>query len=196
MDRSERNKKYYEEHKEERKEYLKIYREKNREKLLLQKKEHLKNNKVEINKKRKTWRDNNTEKICIRSKKYYEKNKTKIREYQNNYEIKRKQNDMSYKLRINLRARIREAIKNNGTKKSHSTIFLIGCSIPELKQHLENQFKSGMSWNNYGEWEIDHIKPCASFNLIDEQQQKICFHYSNLQPLWKTENRTKGARTA
>lgn len=196
MDRSERNKKYYEEHKEERKEYLKKYREKNREKLLIQKREHWENNKSEINKKRKVWRENNTDKICLRSKKYYEKNKDKIRTYKNNYEMERKQTDVSYKLRINLRARIREAVKNNGTKKSYSTIILIGCEIDFLKQHLESRFKNGMSWNNYGEWEIDHIKPCSSFDLTDEEQQKICFHFSNLQPLWKTENRMKGARIA
>jgi hypothetical protein len=196
MDRTERNKKYYEEHKEERKIYLKNYREKNREKILSQKKEHWDKNKHEINEKRKEWRSENKDKIYIQSKKYYEKNKTKIREYQNEYEINRKQKDFSYRLRINLRARIREAIKNNGTKKSYSTIFLIGCEVDYLRQHLESQFKTGMSWSNYGEWEIDHIQPCSSFDLTNEQQQKECFHYTNLQPLWKTENRIKGARTA
>lgn len=196
MNRSERNKKYYEEHKEERKIYLKNYRAKNREKLLSQKRNHWNNNKNEINKKRKIWRDNNTDKISARSKVYYEKNKEKIKEYQNKYEIQRKQKDICYKLRINLRARVRGAIKNNGTKKSYSTINLIGCAIEELKQHLESQFRDGMSWDNYGEWEIDHIKPCVSFNLKDEEEQKKCFHYSNLQPLWKTENRMKGARIA
>jgi hypothetical protein len=196
MDRTERNKKYYEEHKEERKIYLKNYREKNREKILSQKKEHWDKNKHEINEKRKEWRSENKDKIYIQSKKYYEKNKTKIREYQNEYEINRKQKDFSYRLRINLRARIREAIKNNGTKKSYSTIFLIGCEVDYLRQHLESQFKTGMSWSNYGEWEIDHIQPCSSFDLTNEQQQKEYFHYTNLQPLWKTENRIKGARTA
>lgn len=183
MDRTERNKKYYEEHKEERKIYLKNYREKNREKILSQKKEHWDKNKHEINEKRKEWRSENKDKIYIQSKKYYEKNKTKIREYQNEYEINRKQKDFSYRLRINLRARIREAIKNNGTKKSYSTIFLIGCEVDYLRQHLESQFKTGMSWSNYGEWEIDHIQPCSSFDLTNEQQQKECFHYTNLQPL-------------
>jgi hypothetical protein len=48
-----------------------------------------------------------------------------------------------------------------------------------------------MSWSNYGEWEIDHIIPCDYFNLANEEEQKICFHYLNLQPLWKNENRSK-----
>lgn len=49
-----------------------------------------------------------------------------------------------------------------------------------------------MSWDNYGEWEIDHIIPCDSFDLTKEEEQKRCFHFSNLQPLWWRDNRTKG----
>jgi hypothetical protein len=67
-------------------------------------------------------------------------------------------------------------------------MILIGCSMDELKIHLSSMFKEGMSWDNYGKWHIDHIKPCASFNLSDPAQQKECFHYSNLQPLWAIEN--------
>lgn len=72
------------------------------------------------------------------------------------------------------------------------TIKLIGCSIEQLKQHLEKQFKLGMSWFNYGKWHVDHIKPCASFDLTDIEQQKQCFNYTNLQPLWAEENLVKG----
>ena len=57
-----------------------------------------------------------------------------------------------------------------------------------LKEYLEKQFEKGMSWKNYGEWHIDHIKPCASFSLINEEEQKECFHYTNLRPLWAEEN--------
>ena len=59
------------------------------------------------------------------------------------------------------------------------------------KIDLANKFKKGMSWDNYGEWEIDHIRPCSSYNLKDPDQQLECFNYSNLQPLWKKENRKK-----
>ncbi len=67
---------------------------------------------------------------------------------------------------------------------------LIGCSSKELESYLETQFTEGMTWDNYGYygWHIDHIKPCASFDLSDPEQQKLCFHYSNLQPLWAKEN--------
>jgi hypothetical protein len=68
---------------------------------------------------------------------------------------------------------------------------LLGCSIEEFKEHIEKKFKKGMTWNNYGEWELDHIKPCCSFDLTDLEQQKLCFHYTNIQPLWKKEHRIK-----
>lgn len=66
----------------------------------------------------------------------------------------------------------------------------IGCSMTQLKSHLSSQFKDGMSWDNYGRkgWHIDHIIPCYSFDLIDPNEQKKCFHYTNLQPLWWLDN--------
>jgi hypothetical protein len=63
----------------------------------------------------------------------------------------------------------------------------------ELRAHLEHQFKDGMTWDNHGEWHIDHIKPCVQFDLTDPEQQKECFHYTNMQPLWAFENQSKGA---
>lgn len=69
---------------------------------------------------------------------------------------------------------------------------MIGCSIEELKQYLEKQFKEGMTWDNYGEWHIDHIIPCAAFDLTKEEEQLKCFNYTNLQPLWAEENEKKG----
>lgn len=87
------------------------------------------------------------------------------------------------------------AIKAAGAGKSCGTQELIGCSHQRLKAHLESQFKPGMTWKNYGKWHVDHIRPCASFNdLTEMSQQKDCFHYSNLQPLWASENMSKNAR--
>ena len=60
--------------------------------------------------------------------------------------------------------------------------------------YLQGKFKEGMHWNNLGKWHIDHIRPCASFDLTDPEQQKQCFHYTNLQPLWAAENIRKGAK--
>lgn len=114
------------------------------------------------------WRKDNKETI---SKKYVE------------YEKKRKQVDPEFKLLKTLRTRIGSALKRKDSEKSDSTTKLIGCSIPFLKEHLEKQFKEGMTWENHGEWHIDHIKPCASFNVLDKKEQRKCFNYKNLQPL-------------
>lgn len=108
------------------------------------------------------------------------------------YIKKRLANDASFRISNNLRSRILAALKNKN--KSASTIELLGCDIVFFKKHLSGMFKTGMTWDNYGEWEIDHIKPCSKFNLIHPDQQKECFNYKNTQPLWKFENRSKGNR--
>lgn len=77
--------------------------------------------------------------------------------------------------------------KSSGTKK------LIGCPIEILILHLESQFIEGMSWENYGPvWHVDHIKPCSNFDLSNPEQQRACFNYSNLQPLFAADNLQKG----
>lgn len=68
---------------------------------------------------------------------------------------------------------------------------LLGCPLDVAKNHIEKQFKDGMTWDNHGEWHIDHIKPCASYDLNIPEEQKKCFHYTNLQPLWANENLSK-----
>ncbi len=91
------------------------------------------------------------------------------------------------------RTRVYQALK--GSLKSARTTELLGCSIPELKLHLEILFRPGMTWDNYGPvWHVDHKRPCASFDLSDPTQQRECFHFSNLQPLFKEENLSKAAK--
>ncbi len=63
-----------------------------------------------------------------------------------------------------------------------------------MKKYLEGKFTEGMTWENHGTWHIDHRRPICSFNLLDEEEQKKCFHYTNLQPLWATDNLSKGGR--
>jgi hypothetical protein len=90
---------------------------------------------------------------------------------------------------------MRAVLKRNGARHNAGrTIKLVGCSANQLKQYLEAAFVSGMNWGNYGQWHVDHIKPCASFNLTQPEQQLACFHYTNLQPLWGPDNLRKGAR--
>lgn len=95
-----------------------------------------------------------------------------------------------------LRHRIYEQIKLSSGRKNQKTEQLLGCTIPELMRHLESKFQTGMSWDNYGlrGWHIDHKTPCAAFDLTDEEQQRICFHHTNLQPLWSTENWSKSSK--
>ncbi len=113
-------------------------------------------------------------------------NKDKVNARKRERSKERRQMNIDYRIKINLRGRIYKAIKRNS--KSESTLVLIGCSIEELKVYLSSMFVEGMSWDNYGKWHIDHIIPCASFDLNDTEQQKRCFHYTNLQPLWAIDN--------
>jgi|SaaInlV_165m_DNA_1040744.scaffolds.fasta_scaffold21736_2 hypothetical protein len=91
-----------------------------------------------------------------------------------------------------MRGRVGNALKNFSSRKNKKhTMEYVGCSLEILKIHLENKFIEGMTWENQGEWHIDHIKPCASFDLDIEEERHKCFHYTNLQPLWGPDNISK-----
>lgn len=93
--------------------------------------------------------------------------------------------DVSFRIARNMRCRIIYAVKQSKTSKSTKTTRLLGCTIADLKSHLESKFLPTMTWENYGKyWHIDHIIPCNSFDLTKEEEQKKCFHYTNLQPLF------------
>ena len=109
----------------------------------------------------------------------------------NRYQERRRTNP-AFKIRCNLASRLYSALK--GKPKSTTTMLLVGCDIEFLKGHLESKFKTGMTWENYGTWHIDHIKPCALFDLLKSEEQKKCFHFSNLQPLWAKDNICKGMK--
>jgi len=136
----------------------------------------------------------NIDTLCkkCRSEEFQKWNNKGGKEWNNQYIKKRKENDYQFKLKHTLRLRLLDALKRKNVTKKHSAIKLLGCSIEECKQHLEKQFKPEMNWDNHGKvWEIDHIKPCSKFDLSDSEQQKECFHYTNLQPLTILENRQK-----
>lgn len=108
----------------------------------------------------------------------------------------RRKTDHNWHIKCVLRCRMYQAMRNEW--KTGSAIELLGCSIPDFRIYLESKFESGMTWENFGKgkdkWNIDHIMPCAIFDLTDPEHQKRCFHFSNLQPLWATQNMAKGAR--
>lgn len=177
----------------------------NRDKFLKEAKKHREENKEYYEKYGKIYWIKNKKNLTKQNKEYREKNKEKIKEYSRiknalpknirqrvirHYE--RLKNDLDYKIRNNLRSRVLLALK--GGKKSKPTLKLLGCTVAELWQHLESKFQPGMTKENHGSWHIDHIKPCASFDLTKPEEQEKCFHYTNLQPLWAKENMSKGAK--
>lgn len=128
--------------------------------------------------------------------------KAKVKEYENRPEIKEKRNQRVkktykkrydtqtlFKLKVVLRNRLYEVLKRYKFSKKSSIFKYLGCDVQFLKSHLESKFKENMSWDNYGEWHIDHIIPLSSAQNEDELY-KLC-HYTNLQPLWAIENLKK-----
>ena len=149
-----------------------------------QTKKYRKNNPEKYNASNKKWRENNLEKHRASKRKSRRRPEAKKRR---NARIKeRRKTDLQYRLANNLRSRIWHALK--GKTKSARTMKLVGCSIPHLIDHLKKQFQPEMTWENQGTWHIDHMMPCASFDLSDPEQQRRCFHYTNLQPMWGKEN--------
>lgn len=100
--------------------------------------------------------------------------------------------DPSERIASNIRTRIRLELKG-GAKYSKSED-LLGISFEKFKEYIESLFSEGMSWENYGQWHIDHIIPCNFFDLTLEEHQKICFNYKNQQPLWERDNLSKGCK--
>jgi hypothetical protein len=164
---------------------------KNRIKILnLCKKYYLKNRK-KILRRVKKYVEKNTIKVARYKKQYAKKNNKRISKYKKFYMKMRYKNEVEFRLCSRFRSYLYLHLKNS--KKSDHALELLGCSIRFLKTYLEKQFKPGMSWDNYGKWHIDHVKPCAKFDLSKTEEQKKCFHYTNLQPLWAKENLSKGA---
>jgi hypothetical protein len=171
--------------------------------------EYYSNNRDKILKNNKKYAIENKHKQKEYHIKYHQKNKDRKREYSKEYYIKNKESiikkTMAYtkskrnvcpvfSLKERIRRRISEALKSNNHKKEGMSIQYLGCTWLELKEHLECQFKPGMSWENRKEWHVDHIIPLALFDLTDLEQQKTAFHVTNLQPLWAKDNLKKGGK--
>lgn len=190
-----RNSDYVSRNKEKVKEWYSKWRKDNELKLKKYRLKRYRENAEVVKAERKVYYRKNKENIILAYNKYLEKNKNKVRKTQRLNHAKRKKADISYVLIKGLRARVSAAIKRGG-KKCNTTTELVGCTMSELTAHLEKQFTDGMTWDNYSfmGWHIDHIIPCASFDMSDIEEQKKCFHYTNLQPLWAKDNLKKGAK--
>jgi len=198
-----KNKQWRDTHKEIKKERDKQYLLKNRERLLEYKKEYYRKNKEHLSQLGKIYREENKDKILDYRIKNREKRlegkrdwSRRNKEHVNRYAKNKRDTDIQFKIRCSIRNRINSAIVYQKKTKYCSSLKLLGCSIQEAKQHLEKQFKDGMSWDNYAHkgWHIDHIIPCATFDLTKLEEQKKCFHYTNLQPLWWWENISKNSK--
>ena len=169
---------YYQKNKERiaeyNKEYNKEYRQKNKERLAEYKKEY--------------------------NKEYRQNNKEAIAEYNKEYRENKYSTNLDYKFRILLRNALYKNLKRYLIKETNpefsyteTSSSLLGCTVEELKTYIENQFEDGMTWENWRHdgWHLDHIIPCSSFDLTKKKEQKKCFHYTNLQPLWAEDNFSK-----
>ena len=137
------------------------------------------------------WYKNNKYKKKAYDTKYRSLNKDKERTWRNNWKKKQFLNKTDYVIKERISKRIRQALKSQKVRKDNSALFYLGCSIEDARIHIESKFAKNMNWENYGEWELDHIRPCASFDLKKESEQLKCFNFKNLQPLWKKDNRKK-----
>ena len=142
--------------------------------------------------KKKLYKLNNKEYIRIKSKEYSQRPEVQNRARERvRYRLK---NDPIFRLKSSVRTRIYLYVKRGLAKKTLPTSVLIGCSWEFLKIHLEKRFKQNMNWDNYGKWHIDHHRPMASFNLFKQKELLECCNFSNLRPLWASENLSKGAK--
>lgn len=135
------------------------------------------------------YRKFNPEKCKAAMLKWRSRSRKHIKDYVKN----RLKTNIQFKLRTIIASRILGVLRRNNAHKRSSTVALLGMSIPDFRHRLESLWSNGMTWNNHGNggWHIDHIQPCSSFDLTDPEQQKKCFNWSNLQPLWWKDNLTK-----
>lgn len=169
---------------EQLKEYRKQYWRENKEALLAKNRE---------------WRNKNRNRVVAMQREYYRKNKRAYIDGNNRRNKARRKVDIEFRILSCLRNRLGDFV--SGKSKSLRTREMIGCSLPELRHHLESQFQPGMTWENHGRgegmWHIDHIKALSLFVDIHlPEVQKAAFHWSNLRPLWSVDNVTKGNRWA
>lgn len=138
----------------------------------------------------KKWSEKNRDHLNEYHQKWREKNIDKHRKYKRDYERNRKATDPLYKLISNFRTAIYQVLKESNVDKNEHYFDILPYSQGELIQHLENQFTDDLTWDNYGEWHVDHITPISSFNIREMGDEEFikCWSLENLQPLWGEEN--------
>lgn len=168
----------------------KIYREKNADKIAAQRREAYLKNAEAIKGKSIAYYHKNKESCQKKNRERKSKNRQKY----NQYVARQKKQNPAFAITYVLRSRMLSAIKRADGEKSEKTVDLLGCSPRFFVKYIESLFSRGMNWGNRGKgWHIDHILPCTSFDLTNTDEQRKCFHFSNLRPVWAKENLKKGA---
>lgn len=154
-----------------------------------------------LQEKNKKWRADNPEQHLLNVKRWRELNPGKVVALEKRrpsraawYRKKRKE-DVNYRIAGSLRVRLNAAVKaqlKGSYVKQGSAIENLGCSMGEFIDHIENLFQDGMSWENHGDWHLDHVRPLSGFTLMEPDQLSQACHYTNLQPLWARDNLRKG----
>jgi hypothetical protein len=147
-------------------------------------------NKDYTSKSHKKWSEKNRDHLNEYHQKWREKNIDKHREYKRKYEKHRKDTDPLYKLISNFRTAIYQVLKENRVDKNQSYFDVLQYTPEQLIVHLEKQFTEGITWENYGEWHVDHKQPISSFNIqeMGDSEFMKCWSLENLQPIWGEEN--------
>lgn len=175
----------------------KEYRDKNKEHIKQKNQEYFAKNKEELLLKNKAYREANKDTIFLQRQQYRQKNQEHIKQKQQEYKPRRallvrlkRQTDVGFRLEQNMRTRMHYALRS--LTMSKTLMIQMHCNISILTKWLEFQFDKNMTWDNMGTyWEVDHILPIAAFDLTQPYDREVCFNWTNLQPLEKTENKNK-----
>ena len=151
-------------------------------------------NKEKVKEYQANYERENREKVRERSRAWRKKNRDHFLRKRRNYHAERYSNDLAYSVNHNVRSMLRRVLKATNKPKDFCTFEKIGYTTDDLIQRMECQFKDGMNWGNFGEWEIDHKIPIAIMVNKGEFRPEIINALSNLQPMWREQNRSKGAR--
>lgn len=159
-------------------------------------KRYYENNKKTLSDYHKEWSKENRDDLREYHSTWREENKEHVNTYKREYQRKKCAEDPRYRLAARTRTAVWTCLKEANVAKYRSTFDLLGYTLSELINHLEPLFASGMTWENYGEWHVDHKRPMSSFKFEshDDSEFKECWALSNLQPLWGPDNLSKGPR--
>lgn len=185
-------KEYYEKNKEKVKEKVKLYRENNLDKVKKTVKLNYDKNRDILLEYKKNYHIENKDKLDVLNSIWRDNNKDKIRNGAREYMSNRRKTDILFNLKEIISGLIRSSIISKGYKKLHRTEIILGCSIQEFKEYIENKFIENMSWENHGDWHLDHKTP-VSWGKNEDDIYKLN-HYTNFQPLWEKDNLSKGNR--